>query len=261
MIGLQYEFLADLVIEKVYSVSTIYTEKYTKSGRQNRPMWALVIKYEGETQYVSNGKTYVSNIRNIAVLPKGSNYDWCCTESGCFSIIEFECKKTCSDIFVFKVKNGEQLLDTVKKMEINITLKKVSYMLDELKDLYGLISFLLKTADSTYVPSEKKQKIIPAIEYIAENCNKSIRNEELAAVTGLSTVYFRKLFKEVMGISPIRYIKSVKMKKAQKMLQSDYSGISDVAYSLGYNNVYEFSKDFKKHMGVSPLNYVKQCVN
>lgn len=224
-------------------------------------MWALVIKYEGETQYISNGKRYISNIRNIAVLPKGSNYDWCCTEAGRFSIVEFECKKTCSDIFMFKVKNGEQLLDVIKKMEMAVTLKKSAYMLDELRDLYGLMSFLLKTVESTYVPSDKKQRILPAVEYIAENYNKSIRNDDLAAVTGLSTVYFRKLFKEIMGVSPIRYICSVKMKKAQKMLQSDYSSISDIAYSLGYNNIYEFSKDFKKYMGVSPLNYVKQCKN
>lgn len=261
MFELHYEYLSDLIIEKIYSVSTIYTEKNKKAKRQNRPMWALVIKYEGETQYISNEKKYISNINNIAILPKGSNYEWCCTKAGRFSIIEFECKKIYSDIFLFKVKNGGQLLDIIKKMEINITLKKSSYMLDEFKELYGLISFLLKTTDSTYVPSEKKQKINSAIEYIAENYNKNIRNDDLAAVTGLSTVYFRKLFKEVMGISPINYVISVRMKKAQKMLQSDYSGITDIAYSLGYNNVYEFSKEFKKHIGVSPLNYVKQYKN
>lgn len=258
MLAVNYEYLSDLVIEKIYSVSTIYTEKNKKAKRRNRPVWALVIKYEGETRYISNGKEYVSNIKNIVILPKGSNYDWRCIESGCFSIIEFECKKTCSDIFSFKVKNGDRLLDVIKKTERNMTLKKSSYMLDGFKNLYGLISSLLKTVDDTYVSSEKNQKIIPAIEYIAENYNKKICNDDLASITGLSTVYFRKLFKEVTGISPINYIISVRIKKARRMLQSDHSGITDIAYSLGYNNVYEFSKEFKKHMGVSPLNYVKQ---
>lgn len=258
MFNVCFEFLSDLIIEKVHSISTIYTEKNTKAKRQNRPMWALVIKYEGETHYTSAKKTYISNIHNIILLPKGSHYNWHCTKSGHFTIVEFECKKTCSDIFLFHVKNGEHCHNILQKMETNRTLKKNAYMLEELKDLYGLLSFLLKTESHTYIPSGKKQKIIPAIEYIAENYNKHISNDALAAVTGLSTVYFRKLFKEITGLSPICYVKSVKMKKAQKMLQSDYSNISDIAYSLGYNNIYEFSRDFKKYMGISPLNYAKQ---
>lgn len=131
-------------------------------------------------------------------------------------------------------------------------------MLDELKDLYGLISSLLKNDAIKYMPSPQKQKILPAIEYIAQNYNKRIYNDELSSVTGLSTVYFRKLFKDVMGISPISYIQSVKMGKAKKMLNSDYSSITDIAYSLGYNNVYEFSRDFKKYTGISPSKYVRQ---
>lgn len=252
------DILSDLIINKVYSVSTIYTEKNANAKRRNRPQWALVIKYEGETRYISNGKEYISNINNIALLPKGSNYDWSCKEAGYFSIIEFECEKTYNDIFSFNVKNGEQLHNIIKRMETGRTLQKTAYRLDELKDLYSIISSLIKTAEATYIHSSKKEKIMPAIEYIAQNYNKHICNDELASVTNLSTVYFRKLFKEVMGVSPISYIFSVKMNKAQKMLQSDYSSITDIAYSLGYNNLYEFSRDFKKYMGTSPLKYSKQ---
>lgn len=255
---MNYEILSNLIIEKVHSVSTMYTETKTNAKRQNRPLWALIIKYEGETYYRSDEKEYISNIDNIAILPKGSNYEWYCKKAGCFSIIEFECKKTCPNIFSFNVKNGDYFLKTIQKMEINRTLKKPTYMLDELRDLYGLISSLIKAVERPYISSDKKQKIAPATEYIAKNYNKHIDNDELASLTGLSTVYFRKLFKEAMGISPMSYIKALKIKKAQKMLQSDFSTITDIAYTLGYNNVYEFSKDFKKHIGISPLVYAKQ---
>lgn len=254
------EILSDLTIKKIYSISTIYTEKNAHAKRENRSQWALVIKYEGETCYFSNGKKYISNINSIALLPKGCNYDWICKKSGHFSIVEFECEKTYHDIFLFNIKNGEQYHKIVKKMEIGRTLKKTAYVLDELKDLYGIIASLLKTVEPVYVPSSQKEKILPAIEYIARNYNKHICNDELADIVGLSTVYFRKLFREIMGISPINYVKSVKMNKAKKMLRSDYSSITDIAYSLGYNNVYEFSRDFKKHIGISPLNYVKKHI-
>lgn len=255
---MHHTILSDLTVKKVNSISTMYTEAKGGAGRMNRPLWALIIKYEGETHYISNGKKYISNINNLILLPKGSNYEWSCTKAGHFATIEFECDKTSRDIFSFPVKNGALLLKTVQRMEINRTMKRAAYRLDEMRDLYDLLSALLKAHEQTYIPSEKKQKLLPAIEYIAENYNKHICNDELAAMTGLSTAYFRKLFKEVMGEYPINYIKAIKMKKAQKMLKSDYSSITDIAHSLGYNNVYEFSRDFKKHMGLSPSAYARQ---
>lgn len=251
------EILSNMIITKIHSVSTMYSEKNAGSKRKNRSLWALVIKYEGETRYTSNGREYISNINNIAILPKGCDYDWRCVKSGHFSIIEFDCDKSHRDIFSFNVKNGEMYLKTIKKLEINRFLKRTTYMLDELKDLYGLISSLLHSVEHKYLPSGKEQKILPAIEYIVKNYNKKICNDELAAVTGLSTVYFRRLFNETVGISPIRYAGLIRMKKAEEMLKSDYSAISDIAYSLGYNNVYEFSRDFKKRIGISPSKYAK----
>ena len=255
---MEYGILSDLIITKVHSVSTMYTEEKTNSKRRNRPVWALVIKYEGETVYVSDGKRIVSNISNIALLPKGCDYDWCCTKSGHFSIVEFDCPQSSSHILSFHIKNVEPLLNTVKKMEINRTLQPPAYKLEELKDLYGILCALSKNTDKKYTLSAKKDKISSAIEYIAKNYNKKICNEDLAAVTGLSAVYFRKLFKEVTGVSPIRYIQNIRMKKAADMLKSDYSGIGDIALSLGYNDIYEFSKSFKKYAGLSPSQYANR---
>ena len=251
------EILSELVVRKIHSVSTVYTEKKTTAKRKNRALWALIIKYEGETRYLCGGREYRSDLHHIAVLPKGSDYDWYCVESGHFAVIEFDCDTTYPEILSFPVKNGEALLNVIKRMEVNRTLKKPSFALDEFRDLYGLLSALLQTVGEKYVPSAKERKIRPAVEYIAENSHLQIRNEELARVTGLSEVYFRKLFREVTGMSPMSYVLSVKMKKAKEMLGSDYSSITDIAYSLGYRSVYDFSRSFKKFTGESPTHYAK----
>ena len=98
------EILSDLIITKVYSATTMYTEKNTKTKRNNRQNWAIVIKYEGETLYDTGRKIYISNVNNLVILPKGCSYEWCCKNSGHYSIIEFESALTCNDIFVFSVK-------------------------------------------------------------------------------------------------------------------------------------------------------------
>jgi len=109
--------------------------------------------------------------------------------------------------------------------------------------------------ESERLDTEKQKKIAPALEYISKHYNEKITNEALASVSGLSVVYFRKLFAAGMGVSPIAYARKLRIEKAKEMLKSDYGSISDVAESLGYLTIYDFSRDFKKHTGVSPSKF------
>ena len=71
--------------------------------------------------------------------------------------------------------------------------------------------------------------------------------------------YLRKLFKKEMGVTPLEYLTSLRMKKAEIMLSSlwtrDYS-ISEIAELCGYDNALYFSRVFRKCFGCSPSQYV-----
>ena len=247
--------LSDLIITKIYSVMDIYTEKGIRGKRTNREKWAIIVKYEGETVYTSKGKSYVSNINNITVLPKGCSYEWQCTKAGHFKTLEFDCEKEADDIFTVSVKDSEKILNLFKKMEYIRTVKTSAYEIENIRDAYSVILLLMQSMRKKYLPSEKYEKITPAVDYIAKNYNTSITNEKLAELTGLSVVYFRKLFTEFFGTSPISYVHELRIKKAKEMLESDYGSISDIAESLGYQNIYDFSRVFKKYTGIPPSKY------
>ncbi len=249
------DILSDLVITKVYSVSTLYTPEKTKLKRNDRQRWAVVIKYEGETVYTSNGKRFLSDIGHIVILPTGCSYDWQCTRSGHFSIIEFESESTFCEPISFSVKNGEKILKMFKELEYKRNLKKSMVEVESIRDTYSILLALTQTEAEQYLPTEKQQKIAPAIEYISQHYNENISNDTLAAVAGISTVYFRKLFTSVLGVSPIVYARNLRIEKAKEMLKSDYGTLSDVALSLGYPSLYDFSRDFKKHTGIAPSKY------
>jgi len=126
----------------------------------------------------------------------------------------------------------------------------------EMESIRDLYSILLQAARaSEYLPTKKQERVAPAVEYISQNYTKPITNRELAALTGLSTVYFRKLFTEVMGTSPMVYARRLRIEKARELLQSDYGTLTDLAQSLGYASLYDFSRDFKKHTGTAPSHY------
>ena len=251
--------LSDLIITKIYSVMDIYTENGIRGKRTNRERWGIIIKYEGETVYTSKGAYYISNINNIAVLPKGCSYEWQCTDAGHFKVVEFESEMEYNGIFTIHVKDSEKILNLFKKMEYMYTVKTVNYKLENIRDAYSVLLNLAQSAKNKYQPSEKYRKISPAVEYIAKYYNTGITNEKLASLTGLSVVYFRKLFTEYFGTSPIAYVQELRIKKAKEMLESDYGSISDIAESLGYQNIYDFSRVFKKFVGISPSKYKKQA--
>ena len=232
---------------------------YGESGRilrrNNRSNWAIVIKYDGETIYTNNGKKFLSNIENMIILPKGTTYEMQCLKAGHFSIIGFESDIEHNKILPFPIKNAEKILELFRKMEYKRNLKGPMYELECIETTYSIIIQLAKESSRKYMPNTKQQKLVPAIDYIAENYAKKIKNEDLAALTGFSTDYFRKIFTQVYGISPIEYIHKLRIKKAKELLNSDYISITDIAVSLGYENIYDFSRSFKKATGISPSKY------
>lgn len=258
VITIKLDILYDLTIEKIISVFSLYTEKNKTVKRNNRSCWAIILKYEGETEYLTHDKHIISNFENMVILPKGSSYRWRCTKPGRYYTIEFESKTTCNEIFSINTENGEKIFQIYKDMERRQTIKSPLYKLKNLEKTYEVLLQLLKPIQKKYTPTEKQQKIFVAMDYISNNYNKTIKNDDLAKIVSLSTIYFRKLFTETYGISPIAYIHKLRVKKAKEMLKSDHGSLTDIALSLGYTSIYDFSRVFKKHTGLSPLNYIKE---
>ena len=250
--------LSNLIVSKIFTASTMYNKENVENRRNNRERWAIILKYEGETVYFSRGKQYLSNANNIVILPKGVSYKWRCTRSGHYSVIEFDSESESEEILSFSLKSSEKILKLFKNLELKRMQDKENSGLESMKDLYTVLSMLAAVEPKKYQPTEKHQKLATALEYMTQNYNIKIRNDELAALTGVSTVYFRKLFTEVMGQSPIDYIQSLRIQKAKEMLQSDYGSITDVASALGYQSIYDFSRAFKKRVGMSPIQYKKR---
>lgn len=73
--------------------------------------------------------------------------------------------------------------------------------------------------------------------------------------------YLRKLFKKEMGITPLEYMTSLRMKKAESLLSTmwtrEYS-VAEVARMCGFEDALYFSRVFKKTYGCSPSNFAKK---
>ena len=77
----------------------------------------------------------------------------------------------------------------------------------------------------------------------------------------LSPVYISKIFKEIMGDSPINYLIKIRLSKAKELLNNSNTPIKTIAKMIGYNDPYYFSKLFKKYYGISPNKFKEKQKN
>lgn len=97
-----------------------------------------------------------------------------------------------------------------------------------------------------------------AIMYIQINISTIIPVDELASEVFVSTNHFIRIFKNKVGISPLKYITKKKIEKAQLLLLTESSSIKSIALSLGYSDLSYFDRVFKKNVGQTPLEYRSQ---
>lgn len=88
--------------------------------------------------------------------------------------------------------------------------------------------------------------------------DKNITVDLLAKKAYMSTSHFHKQFKNTLGISPIDYINSERIKFSKKIISADAKlAIGDVAFKAGFNSISYFNRQFKKHELIIPSQYRK----
>ncbi len=79
--------------------------------------------------------------------------------------------------------------------------------------------------------------------------------EKLAKQMYISRTLFYKKIKGITGYQPVELIRTMRLKKAAKYIETGEFTVSEVAYMVGYNDIRYFSTSFKKQYGTSPSQY------
>ena len=101
----------------------------------------------------------------------------------------------------------------------------------------------------------KKAVAESAIKYINEYYAERISCETLAARAYLSTGYFHRVFKEIAGETPVRYLQNVRLGHATEMLRETELPVQTVASRVGYSDMKHFYKIFGEKYRMTPAAY------
>lgn len=212
-----------------------------------------------ETVYFSDKTVLHLGPHDVYYLPKHADYRVTSIRRGGCWAINFD---MLTDLhqrpFSFHPTNSEAILNEFKSAVRHYTAKTPLCDMAIRRHLYGILLKLQAEADKKYVPSGTKALIAPAIDEIhAHYPDRELSVRELADRCGISEAYFRRIFAGIYGVSPARYIKQLKLTRAEELIRSGLYTIREAGMLSGFGDECYFSREFKKHFGASPKEYEK----
>lgn len=93
------------------------------------------------------------------------------------------------------------------------------------------------------------------LDFIDRNIHNKLTLTELCKIVNFNTSHLIKLFKDVYGTTPLKYISSIRIEKAKDLLINTNASITDIAMQTGFQTIHYFSHAFKQHTGMSPIDF------
>lgn len=132
----------------------------------------------------------------------------------------------------------KQLLGTKEKLEEKVRLEVLSTPSEIKAESWDekLLADITKIIDDNVADSEF-------------NVNK------LSELSDISTKQIYRRIKQLTGLSPVDYIRTIRMKKAAMLLAQNKFSVAEVMYLVGFSNYSYFSKCFSNQFGTSPKQF------
>ena len=102
--------------------------------------------------------------------------------------------------------------------------------------------------------------IAKARAYIHEHQTEELSLGQVAKAANMSSYYFCKMFKKIVGINFTDYVARVRIEKSKNLLLNPNLRVSEIAFEVGFQSLTHFNRVFKKILGQSPTEYRAQLL-
>ena len=145
---------------------------------------------------------------------------------------------------------------------------RIFNLVDQRKKLQALFCASLLPTSTSQQPNYEKEETQPSlsandrkfIDKVMETIEKHLDNgdlmvEDIANEVNMSRSVFFKKLKTLTGLSPVEFLREIRMKRAAQLIETDEYNMAQIAYMVGLNDSHYFSKCFKQQYGMTPTEY------
>lgn len=97
-------------------------------------------------------------------------------------------------------------------------------------------------------------EIARVIEHVSSHLDEVTTIEDMAAQVGMSRAVFHRKFKEATTMSPIQFVKAIRLNNAATRIARGMT-VNEAAMAVGYASSSQFSREFKRMFGQSPKQW------
>ncbi len=222
----------------------------------------------GAEYTLKNGSKIIAPQNSIVYVPEGSEYEIKFTNCNTtvpynsisinFKLFDENNMPFCldKDIKIYSLKHTSHILQNFHDIADHY-----QYAIRSPMKIAGLFYILLSDIGNYY---HTKNNILPKYNVIAKGinaleskCINDIKISDLAKMCNVSPIYFRKLFKEYSGVTPLDYKLNTLITQAKQHLVFSDKPINEIADILGFSSPTYFCRIFKKKTGLTPMQYIQ----
>ncbi len=146
--------------------------------------------------------------------------------------------------------------------ELNVRLRKLIEQRKKLQEKFRKQITVVKVEpEKIDFPSRDQEFLDRAKAVVLNNMEDSdFSAEKFAAEMHISKVHLNRKLKALIAEHTSNFVLLIRLQRAAQMLEANSGNISEVAYSVGFNNLSHFNRAFKKQFGATPSAYKKQLL-
>ncbi len=105
------------------------------------------------------------------------------------------------------------------------------------------------------IKSQMDYRVQNFIALLNGNLDRDLSLQETSHKVNLSPSRIRQLFKHETGLSPLQYLKKLRLNRAKELLHDTSLNLMQIMIHVGINDRSHFERDFKKEFGTTPAKY------
>ncbi|SEN88438.1 AraC-type DNA-binding protein [Duganella sp. CF517] len=102
------------------------------------------------------------------------------------------------------------------------------------------------------------QQIAKVIAWLKQHFTKNFPMDDLATQAHMSPSTFRQHFREVAGMSPLQYLKQLRLQDARQLMLNEDIDAGSAAMRVGYESASQFSREYTRLFGAPPLRDIRR---
>ena len=124
--------------------------------------------------------------------------------------------------------------------------------------LFELFWMLVTESGKQSRAGQRSEAIETALRYVDAHLDSELTLDVLAGSCHMSPIYFHRLFKRQMGMTPYRYILAKKLTEAKKRLIMTNQSCLEIALGLGFSSQSYFNYSFRRETGLTPAQFRRE---